>query len=146
MSKGYAAMTPPDNKRPVLFFDGVCNLCNHAVQFIIRHDKQGKVKFATLQSAAGERAKQAVSQKLGHVPDSLILFDKGNYYAQSAAALKVTAYLDGGWPILKVLMVIPSFIRNPVYRFIAARRYKWFGKQDSCMMPTPDLQRRFIND
>jgi len=139
-------MTPPEDNGPVLFFDGVCNLCNHAVQFIIRHDHSGKVRFAPLQSAAGERARKAVEQKLGYLPDSLILYDQGKYDTQSAAALNVTRYLDGGWPMLRALMAIPSFIRNPVYRFIAAKRYQWFGKQDSCMMPTPDLQRRFLKD
>ncbi len=138
-------MTQPGiDNGPILFFDGVCNLCNSAVQFIIRHDRQGKVRFAALQSDAGQQAQQAIKAQMGTVPDSLILFDKGRYYVQSAAALKAAGYLDGGWYMLKALFVFPAFIRNAVYGLIAAKRYKWFGKRDSCMMPTRDLQRRFV--
>jgi predicted DCC family thiol-disulfide oxidoreductase YuxK len=137
-------MIPQSADSPVLFFDGVCNLCNHAIQFIIRHDRVGKVKFAPLQSHAGEAATQAVQQQLGYVPDSLILRVGGKYYTESAAALKVAGYLDGGWQLLKVLMIIPGFLRNPVYRFVAANRYRWLGRKQECMIPTPALKSRFL--
>lgn len=137
-------MTPQSTNNPVLFFDGVCNLCNSAVQFIIRHDKKGQVHFAALQSEAGMIAREAVLKQYGHVPDSLIFKDKGKYYVSSAAALRVSGYLDGGWKLLKYLLIIPSFMRNAVYRFIARNRYKWFGQQEACMMPTPELKARFL--
>lgn len=129
---------------PVLFFDGVCNLCNRSVQFVIRHDKVGKVKFATLQSAAGQDAQKEVLAALGRIPDSLILMDNGRFYTQSDAALRLAGYLDGAWRWLRLLRIIPAFIRNPAYRFIARNRYKWFGRQDACMLPTPGLQSRFL--
>lgn len=129
---------------PVLFFDGVCNLCNRAVQFIIKHDPGAKIKFATLQSEQGIAAKKAIEAALGSVPDSLIFFDGSEYYAQSRAALKIAGYLNGAWPLLKAFLIVPAFIRDPVYRLIAANRYRWFGKQASCMMPTPELKKRFL--
>ena len=133
-----------DSEKPVLFFDGVCNLCNRAVQFVIRHDRQGKVHFGTLQSEAGEEAKRAVIAEFGHVPDSLIFFEHGNYYTLSSAALRMAGYLDGPWRVLKWLLIIPPIIRNAVYKLIAKRRYQWFGKRDECMLPTPELRSRFL--
>lgn len=133
----------PDN--PILFFDGVCNLCNQSVQFVIRHDKAGKVKFATLQSARGDIARLALLKQQGHVPDSLILFEHNKYHTLSSAALRLAGHLDGGWKLLKLLLVIPPFIRNAIYKLIARNRYKWFGKRDECMLPTPALKARFLN-
>ena len=133
------------NNKPVLFFDGVCNLCNKAVQFVIKHDKRGLVHFATLQSGVGLEAKKAVVADYGKLPDSLIFLDNGKYYTESAAALRMAGYLDGGYKLLKALLLIPGFVRNPVYRFVARNRYKWFGKQDECMLPTPELKSRFLN-
>jgi predicted DCC family thiol-disulfide oxidoreductase YuxK len=130
---------------PILFFDGVCNLCNKSVQFVIRHDQAGNVKFATLQSAAGEAARDAVLKAYGRVPDSIILYDNGRYYVQSTAALRLAGYLDGGWRFLKTFLFIPAFIREPLYKLIARNRYRWFGKQDECMLPTPALKARFLN-
>ena len=137
-------MIPHSADSPVLFFDGVCNLCNSAIQFVIRHDRMSKIKFAPLQSAEGEIARLTVQQHLGYVPDSLILRVGSRYYTESAAALKVAGYLDGGWRLLQSLMIFPRLLRDPVYRFIAANRYRWFGKQQVCMMPTPELRSRFL--
>lgn len=130
---------------PVLFFDGVCNLCNGAVQFIIKHDKTGRIKFASLQSAAGLQAQEAVSRLKGYVPDSLIFFTEGNYYTESDAALEVTRFLDGFWKGIGNLRIFPRGLRNGVYRGIAKQRYSWFGRRDSCMLPTPELKDRFIS-
>ena len=131
---------------PVLFFDGVCNLCNSAVQFIIRHDKAGRVRFASLQSTHGAQAAQAVIQSHGHLPDSLIFLDKGIYYTESDAALRVAPYLDGSWKYLRYLTIFPRPLRNVVYRLVARYRYRWFGKKDACMLPTPALKQRFLED
>lgn len=135
----------PSAEQPVLFFDGTCNLCNSSVQFVIRHDKAGKVKFATLQSSAGAASRQAVLSTYGHIPDSIILYDEGRYYIQSTAALRLAGHLDGGWRLLRVFLLIPAFLREPVYKFIARNRYRWFGKQDTCMLPTPALKARFLD-
>lgn len=131
--------------QPILFFDGVCNLCNAAVQFVIRHDREGKVRFASLQSAAGAAARAAVLSQIGRVPDSLILFENGQYYTESDAALCLAAHLDGGWKALRHLRLFPRFLRNAVYRLVAANRYRVFGKKDACMIPTPELRGRFLD-
>ena len=130
---------------PVLFFDGECNLCNQAVQFVIRHDRRGRIKFAPLQSSAGLKAQAAVKESLGVIPDSLIFYSGGKYLVESDAALNVTALLDGGWKGLSALRIFPKTLRNWVYRIVAKRRFKWFGKRDSCMMPTPELKQRFLD-
>lgn len=131
---------------PILFFDGVCNLCNTAVQFIIRHDKDGKIHFASLQSAAGKVAQDAVLTAKGYVPDSLIFLDGSVYYTGSDAALHAAAYLDGGWKGLRHLRIFPRVLRDAVYGLVARSRYRLFGKRDSCMMPTPELRQRFVPD
>lgn len=131
---------------PLVLFDGVCNLCNGAVQFIIRRDPSAKIKFGALQTAAAA----ALLTRNQLAPDSLetIVFidDKGEVHQRSGAALRICKHLSGLWPLMQVFLVIPPFIRDPVYNFIARNRYRWFGKRDSCMMPTPDLRSRFLSD
>jgi predicted DCC family thiol-disulfide oxidoreductase YuxK len=131
---------------PILFFDGVCNLCHGAVQFVIRHDRRGVIRFASLQSRAGKAAVAAVQQRYGRVPDSLIFLDGAEYFVESDAALHVAHYLDGGWKALGWLRIFPRFLRNAVYRIVARYRYRWFGRQDACMLPTPALKQRFLED
>ena len=131
---------------PVLFFDGVCNLCNGAVQFIIKHDQKGKIHFASLQSSAGKAAIVAVLKSKGSVPDSLIFLEGETYYTESDAALRVALYLDGGWKALRHLGIFPRFLRDAVYRLVARSRYWMFGKRDACMIPTPELTKRFLED
>ncbi|RYY50135.1 MAG: thiol-disulfide oxidoreductase DCC family protein [Chitinophagaceae bacterium] len=129
---------------PLILFDGICNLCNGAVQFVIGHDKNAVFKFASLQSQSG----QGLLQKHGlpkHNFTSFVLIEKGKVYTRSAAALRVARRLDGPIKFLYGFIIVPAFIRDAVYNFIAANRYKWFGKQDTCMLPTPDLQNRFLN-
>ena len=129
---------------PVILFDGVCNLCNGAVQFVIKHDANKQFRFASLQSEFGQK----ILLKNGFDTESLksfILIENNKIYTKSTAALRVAKKLNAGWPLLYGFIIIPSFIRNGVYNFIAKNRYKWFGKQDACWMPTPDLKSRFIN-
>jgi predicted DCC family thiol-disulfide oxidoreductase YuxK len=150
-------------ERPVLFFDGECNLCNNSVQFIIRHDKQKRFLFAPLQSPAGQEALRSVSQtptpslnsregaEGGRVKearqkiDSLILLYRGRYYIRSSAALHTVRLLSGLWPVLYAGMILPRVLRDAVYDFISRNRYKWFGKRSECMIPTPELKERFIS-
>ncbi len=131
---------------PVLFFDGECNLCNGAVQFVIRHDRNGVIRFAALQSVPGKVATTEVQKKYGRVPDSIILLEAGNYYVESDAALHLTAYLDGGWKLLRYLRIFPRILRDFVYGIVSRNRYRWFGKRDECMIPTPALRSRFIQE
>lgn len=130
--------------RPVLFFDGVCNLCTRAVQFVLKHDKKQRFLFASLQSANGMAAQQAVMSAKGKT-DTLILLHKNKYYTRSDAALRTAGLLGGAWRILTALLIFPAFARNWVYNIISRNRYKWFGRQDKCMVPTPELRQRFLD-
>ena len=131
---------------PVLFFDGVCNLCDGVVQFFIRRDRKGQFRFASLQSTAGQEAIQAARQSLGRTPDSVLLYLNGRYYVQSDAVLHALALLGGAWSLSKAGFIFPRFIRNGVYDWVARNRYRWYGKKDACMIPTPDLRTRFLDD
>ncbi len=130
------------SEHPIVFFDGVCNLCNGAVQFIIRHDKQKRFLFAPLQSEAGKRAVAALQ---GTAPDSIILFYEGRYYIKSAAVLRIARLLGGVWALGYAAIIIPRFLLDPLYGFIARNRYRWFGRHDECMIPTPELRERFLS-
>jgi len=132
------------NDNPVIFFDGVCNLCNSSVQFIIRHDPKERFRFAALQSDAGKKAVAALSTQQHQLPDSIILLQNGKYYTKSTAALLIARQLSGLLPLLYAGIVLPSFIRDSIYNVVAKNRYKWFGKQNECMMPTATLKQRFL--
>jgi predicted DCC family thiol-disulfide oxidoreductase YuxK len=127
--------------QPIIFFDGVCNLCNGAINFIIDHDKKGYFKFAPLQSGV---AKKFVPQSIMENTDSIILLESDKIYSKSTAALRVAKKLDGLWKAMYVLIIFPKFIRDYIYDFIAKNRYKWFGKRETCRMPTEDIKNRFL--
>jgi len=133
-----------DIKHPVILFDGVCNLCSGAVQFVIKRDRKNIFKFASLQSVVG----QAILKKFNlpaNTFNSFILYDAGKIYTRSTGALLVAKQLSGGWPILSVFIVIPSFIRNAFYDLIAQNRYKWFGRKEACWLPSPVLHDKFLD-
>ena len=127
----------------VILFDGVCNLCNHAVQFVIKNDPAKQFTFASLQSSFGEKI-LLDNNLLANDLSSFLLIDNGRLYKKSGAALRVCKYLKGLWPLLYSFIIIPSFLRDSVYTWIAGNRYKWFGKQESCWVPTTELQERFL--
>ena len=127
----------------VILFDGVCNLCNASVQFIIKHDPQVQFRFASLQSETGQRMR--LDHGIDPRNDSIILVENDHAYTHSSAALRVARRLSGGWSVFYAFIVVPRFIRDVVYRFIAHNRYRWFGKQDVCMIPTPTLRKRFLD-
>jgi len=129
---------------PVILFDGVCNLCNGAVNFVIRHDTKNIFRFATLQSQAGQ---QFLHQFDFTSPDmrSFVLIDNGKAYQKSTAALRVLKYLPWHLKAFRVFLIVPSFIRNGVYDIIARHRYKWFGKKEVCMVPTAELKAKFLH-
>lgn len=128
---------------PIILFDGVCNFCNGAVNFTIKRDRKKIIKFAALQSEAGIQ----LTKQYG-LPEndmrSFLLIENGEMYNKSTAALKVCRRLTGLWPLVYGFIIIPAFIRNAVYDFIAKNRYKWFGQKQECMIPTPDVRARFL--
>ncbi|MEC8682866.1 MAG: thiol-disulfide oxidoreductase DCC family protein [Bacteroidota bacterium] len=131
-------------KDKIILFDGVCNLCNGAINFIIKHDPKGIFKFASLQGETGQ--KLLTQHNIDpEETDSIVLIDNDQVSVKSSAALRIAKNLNQGYPLLFGFMIIPTFIRNGVYDFIAANRYKWFGKKESCMLPTPELRSRFLD-
>jgi len=128
----------------IIFFDGVCNLCNSSVNFVIDRDPKSFFKFATLQSPS---AKELLSDLHFNPADleSIVFFSGNRIFRKSRAALEISRHLRGIWPMLYILIVIPGFIRDFLYDFIAKNRYEWFGKQDICRIPTPELKSRFLD-
>jgi predicted DCC family thiol-disulfide oxidoreductase YuxK len=128
----------------VILFDGECNLCNRSVQFIIQRDPSAKFKFTALQSLTGQRL-----LKEHHLPlkglYSVILIKHNTVYQRSRAALEIAKQLPALWSLLYAFIIIPPFIRNGIYDWIARNRYRWFGHRDECMIPTPELKSRFLN-
>jgi predicted DCC family thiol-disulfide oxidoreductase YuxK len=132
-----------ETAHPIVLFDGVCNLCNGAVQFILRRDPAGRFRFASLQSPAGEE----LQTRLGIDPkalDSILLIEGERWYRESDAALRIAAGLSGPWKAAAVFRLIPRPLRDAAYRWIARNRYRWFGKQETCWLPTPELRGRFL--
>ena len=130
--------------KPIVLFDGVCNLCNSAVQFIIRHDKKNTFMFTSLQSDTGKKLLAQYDLPLNEL-NSFILIENNKAYTRSSGALRVIKKLKGLWPLLYGFIIVPKFIRDGVYNWVGRNRYKWFGKQDACMIPTPELKARFLN-
>lgn len=138
-----ASQTAVDAPEVIVFFDGVCNLCNGAVQFILKREKQQQLKFAALQSQAFSRLARPL---MTAVPDSIIFFAAGKLATESDAILQISRYLKQPWRALGYMgYVFPRWLRNPLYRFIARNRYRWFGRKESCYLPTPALRSRFLD-
>lgn len=133
---------PDMSDQPVIFFDGVCNLCNAAVQFVIEHDKKNIFKFTALQGKYAEDVLPQFRVNLAEV-DSILLADNNKLYTKSSAALRVAKNLNGLLPLLYMLMIVPKFIRDWFYDIIAKNRYKWWGRQETCWVPTPALAQKF---
>lgn len=128
----------------VILFDGVCNLCNSTVTFVIKRDKKNQFKFATLQSDIADKLLAYFPEDKSNKLDSIVLLSDGKKYTKSSAALHIAKNLSGAYPLLFVFMIIPKFIRDWVYGIVAKNRYKWFGKKDQCMIPTPELNDKFL--
>lgn len=138
-----------------VFFDGTCTLCNGAVHFIIDHERSAELKFAPLQSdparaileplAGAEETQRLVEGATGSGdPDSIVLVENGKLYTHSTAGLLIARRLRWPWSWSVVFFVVPRFVRDAVYRFIARNRYRWFGKEETCRVPTPELRARFL--
>ena len=135
----------PENKlnQSLILFDGVCNLCNSSVQFVIARDKTNHFVFAPLQSQYAKTL--LVKHKLSPITiNSIVLVEAGKAYIKSTGALKIAKHLSGFWPIMYLFIIVPPFVRNAVYDIVAKNRYKWFGKMDKCMLPTPEIKDKFI--
>lgn len=130
-------------KHKIILFDGVCNLCNSSVTFIIKRDKNDIFRFSALQEDIGKRLLEKFQIDASKT-DSIILIDGDKAYVKSSAALRIAKHLSGGWPLLYGFIVVPPFIRNWVYDYIAKNRYTWYGKKESCRIPTPELKAKFL--
>ncbi|NIP30778.1 MAG: DUF393 domain-containing protein [Candidatus Dadabacteria bacterium] len=129
--------------RPIIFFDGVCGLCNRFVNIILDADKKGTFYFSPLQ---GKTAKHFITfLNSNNLKWSMLYVDESGIHDESTATLKILQKLGGVWGILGLLIYIPNFIRNPVYRLIARYRYRWFGKWDSCRVPSQQEKENFLD-
>jgi len=132
-------------KHPIILFDGVCNLCANSVRFIIRNDPNQHFRFASQQSDIGKELLTKYHIDVNKT-DSLVLIEKGKIYQKSTAALRIAKQLSLAWSLMYAFIIVPTFIRNPIYDFIAANRYKWFGKKEACWIPTPALKNLFLDN
>ena len=136
-----------DTEPTIILFDGVCNLCSRSVRFVIARDPHAHFRFAALQGDAARRicAERGIPMPTAAEPDSIIVLAGSRALERSDAALAIAARLPLPWPLLRVFRVIPRTIRDWLYRLVARNRYRWFGKADACMVPTPELRARFID-
>ena len=128
----------------IILFDGVCNLCNSSVNFIIDRDKKKLFRFTSLQSETGKSLLRKFGNDTDNL-DSVVLITDGKLYKKSSAALKIASMLPAPYPLASAFRVIPVFVRDKIYDYIASNRYKWFGEKDSCRMPDADLRSRFLD-
>ena len=130
---------------PILLFDGHCNFCNSWVRLIVNRDNAKKILFAPLQSPVGRKMLEEHQIDVNYV-DSLVFFEEEGFSVSSSAALRIFSYLDGGERYLQLLAIVPRPLRDAFYHFMAKYRYKWFGRSEQCMIPTPELRERFLTE
>ena len=129
----------------MILFDGLCNLCAGSVRFVIERDPAGAFDFASLQSEAARRVLAEAGRDTAGLPDSVVLVDEQGVHVRSEAALKIAGRLRQPWPLLAAFRILPRALRDAAYDFVARRRYGWFGKRDTCLVPTPALRARFLD-
>jgi predicted DCC family thiol-disulfide oxidoreductase YuxK len=129
-----------NSDKSIILFDGYCNLCSGAIQFIIKRDKQKKFQFASLQSEIGKKLLIEHDLPVTDV-NTLVLFEKGVIYTRSTGALKITRSLSGIWPICYSAIIIPKFLRDAIYSWVAKNRYQWFGKKEQCFLLPKEVER-----
>jgi predicted DCC family thiol-disulfide oxidoreductase YuxK len=134
------ATATPDN---LILFDGVCNLCDAFVQFVIRHDRAGKFRFAAIQSQAGKRIFQSRGLDAENL-QTFVLVTGGEIFVRSDAAVEVLSRFGGGWKICRIFLLVPRPLRDGLYSWVARNRYRWFGRKDACMVPTAEIRERFL--
>jgi predicted DCC family thiol-disulfide oxidoreductase YuxK len=128
----------------IILFDGICNLCSSSVRFIIERDSKREFRFASLQSEAGMRYME--NYDIPETTDSIVLVMDGKVYLESTAALQIAARLKWPWKVFYMFLVIPKPVRDRVYKWVAKNRYKWFGRNDSCMIPSKGNRDRFLEE
>ncbi len=137
-------MDIPKNKK-IILFDGICNLCNDVVLKVIKYDKKNIFLFSSLQSKIGKEITDHLGIDISKI-DSIILYEPGvSYDIKSTAALKILQDFSGIWNLFSILLLLPEGFRNLIYDYIAKNRYKWFGKKEKCMIPTPELKEKFLD-
>ncbi len=129
--------------KSIILFDGVCNLCSGAVQFILKRDHKKQFVFASLQSEIGQQL--LLKNKVNTSVETIILLQNEKWFSQSTAALEIARKLSGAWPLFYAFIIIPRFVRDGVYDWISRNRYKFFGKKDTCMIPSPEWKNRFLD-
>jgi predicted DCC family thiol-disulfide oxidoreductase YuxK len=133
----------PQNKK-IILFDGVCNLCESSVQFVIKHDVKDQFRFVSLQSELGQQILKHIGINPKHI-DSVILYEPGvAYYYKSTAALQIAKHLGGFFHFGTIFRILPTTFRNVLYDYIAKNRYAWYGKKEICLMPTPENKAKFL--
>lgn len=128
----------------VVFFDGVCNLCNSSVNFLIDRDPKARFRLSSLQSEFAQQFLPQFGVDTSKI-DSIAFYVDGKLYRRSRAVLEIARRMRRAWPLMYVFVIIPGFLRDAIYNWIARNRYKWFGKQDTCRVPTPNLKSRFLD-
>ncbi|MGB5701039.1 thiol-disulfide oxidoreductase DCC family protein [Muriicola sp.] len=134
-----------EETKKIILFDGVCNLCNKSVQFVIKRDKNDIFRFAALQGTAGQKLVKEKGIDTTQVDSIILIEPQIAYYTKSDAALKIAKSLSGGWPLMGVFLGIPKGFRDWVYDWVARNRYSWYGRRDSCMIPTEELKQKFLD-
>lgn len=135
----------PQAGHAIILFDGVCNFCNSSVNFIMKRDARGYFRFAPLQSPRGQELQERFGLETDRL-ETFVLVEGERAHLRSAAALRIARRLGGLYPLLYAFIIVPPFIRDFVYGWFARNRYRWFGKRDECMVPTPDMRDRFLPD
>ena len=133
---------PLDKK--IILFDGVCNLCENSVQYVIKHDKKDLFRFVALQSDLGQKILKHIGINSAHI-DSIVLYQPGvAYFYKSTAAIEIAKGLSGFFSMASIFRILPSGLRDTIYDYVATNRYKWYGKKESCLLPTPELMSKFL--
>ncbi|MFB8372688.1 thiol-disulfide oxidoreductase DCC family protein [Paenibacillus taichungensis] len=138
-----ANQTDQHQGHPIVLVDGVCHFCQGLTKWIIKRDPEGKFHFASLQSDVAKKLLEKGNLSTDSM-DTFVLIEDGNYYTRSTAALRLAKGLKFPYPLLYVFIIVPKFIRNAIYNMVARNRYRWFGKDEVCMLPTPDIKDRFL--
>ena len=129
--------------RHLVLFDGVCNLCTSSVQFIIQHDKNEEIYFASIQSDSGRQIYSSLGLD-ANAPDTMVFYSENKIFTESDAAIQVAVRFGGLWCMARALRIIPRTFRDGCYRTVARNRYRWFGARDTCMIPTKSVSKRFL--
>jgi len=129
--------------KPVVFFDGHCNLCNGSVRFLLKNNPDNNLQFASLQSEVARQLLGDIPAE-GSDPATLVLLENGQQYERSEAALRIAGYLKAPWRFGRRFLVVPRWLRDGIYNFVARNRFRWFGRSETCMMPTPETRSQFL--